>query len=419
MLWPRVKIESIRAETRYSLVGGPFGSDLTTVDYLEEGVPVIRGVNLPYDRCFNDEDFVFVREEKADQLIANNAYPGDVVFTQRGTLGQVGVIPIESRYRRYLISQSQMKLTVNSAVADARFVYYFFRHPETVQVIKNHALISGVPHINLGILRDFEIPIPPIESQHRIVAMLSAYDNLIENNRRRMALLEEAARLLYQEWFVRLRFPGHEHTRIVDGVPEGWQIESLGRICASLEDGDWIELKDQGGDDYRLLQISNIGMNDFVETGNLRFISDETFRRLHCREVKRGDILISRMPSPIGRAWYVSDMPWRMVTAVDAAILRADDRVADRFFLTYHLNSPVNIELCERRAVGATRPRISRRELAEVPVLVPPIPLQREFRQVVEPANDLRAILYRHNEKLCVARDQLLPRLMSGEVGVQ
>src|SRR5437016_6262624 len=111
--WPQVTIEEIRAKTRHSLVGGPFGSDLTTRDYVEEGVPVIRGVNLPDDRSFKDDDFVFVREEKADALVANNAHPGDVIFTQRGTLGQVGLIPAESAFPRYLVSQSQMKLKVD------------------------------------------------------------------------------------------------------------------------------------------------------------------------------------------------------------------------------------------------------------------------------------------------------------------
>jgi type I restriction enzyme S subunit len=123
MSWPRVTVESIKAKARYSLVGGPFGSDLTARDYVEDGVPVIRGSNLPDDRCFNDSEFVFVGEEKADQLFASNAHPGDVVFTQRGTLGQVGLIPTESRFSRYLISQSQMKLSVDPAKADARFVY--------------------------------------------------------------------------------------------------------------------------------------------------------------------------------------------------------------------------------------------------------------------------------------------------------
>ena len=274
------------------------------------------------------------------------------------------------------------------------------------------------PTLNRNHIHDLAISIPPTSVQDRIADVLSAYDELMENNRRRMGLLEEAARLLYQEWFVRLRFPGHEHARITNGIPEGWENKTLIEVCGSLEDGDWIETKDQGGEDYRLLQISNIGMNDFVETGNFRFISEETFQRLNCREVKPGDLLISRMPTPIGRAWLVTEMPWKMVTAVDAAILTTDDTVADRYFLLYHLNSPSSIDHCERRAGGATRPRVARRELAGIPALLPPVSLQREFRDIVKPINEQRTNLYRQNHKLRDARDLLLPRLMSGEIAV-
>jgi type I restriction enzyme S subunit len=297
-------------------------------------------------------------------------------------------------------------------------VYYFFRMPSTVQSVINHALTSGVPHINLGILKDFEIPLPHTTVQERIADILSAYDDLIENNRRRMALLEEAARQLYREWFVRLRFPGHEHTHMTDGVPQGWEKRTFADACASLEDGDWIESKDQGGEDYRLLQISNIGINEFVETGKFRYVTTETFKRLNCRELVPGNVLIARMPTPIGRAWLVTEMPWRMITAVDAAIAVANEELADPYFLTYYLNSPASLEHCERRAVGATRPRIARRELAALPLVLPSRRLQTHFREWVEPMNLQRTTLYRQNEKLRAARELLLPRLMSGELAV-
>jgi type I restriction enzyme S subunit len=215
-----------------------------------------------------------------------------------------------------------------------------------------------------------------------------------------------------------LPLPGHEHTRILDGIPQGWERKTLIDVCGDLQDGDWIESKDQGGDDYRLLQVSNIGVNEFLETGNMRFISEETFRRLNCREVKPGQLLISRMPTPIGRAWLVTEMPWKMVTAVDVTILTANDDIADRYFLLHHLNSAETLQQSEGRAVGATRPRIARREFARIPVTVPPSPWQREFRDVVRPMNELRARLYQQNQKLRAARDLLLPRLMSGEMAV-
>jgi type I restriction enzyme S subunit len=277
---------------------------------------------------------------------------------------------------------------------------------------------AAVPGVNRNVLHELKVRYPDSNQQERIAAILSAYDDLIEINRRRMALLEDAARELYREWFVRLRFPGHEHTRIADGVPEGWERRTFSEACSCLEDGDWIETKDQGGDDYRLLQISNIGINEFIETGNFRYVTEDTFRRLNCRELLPGHILIARMPSPIGRAWLITEMPWRMITAVDAAIAVANEELADAYFLTHYLNSPASLEHCERRAVGATRPRIARRELAALPLLLPPRPLQNRFREFAEPLNQNRAVLYRQNEKLRAARDLLLPRLISGEICV-
>ena len=299
--------------------------------------------------------------------------------------------------------------------ADARFVKYLF--DATIQQ-RVQQFTQGAAQDNLSQekLLSIEFTVPDVNEQKRIAEILSAYDNLIENNRRRMALMEEAARHLYREWFGRLRFPGHEHARITNGVPEGWEPTALVDACASLEDGDWVESKDQGGEHYRLLQISNIGVNEFVETGNFRYVTEETFKRLNCREVAPGHILISRMPKPIGRAWLVTEMPWRMITAVDVAIVAPAPDIADPYFLTYFLNSPENLEHCERRAVGATRPRVARRELASLPLLLPPPQLQRLFRDVAEPLNQQRATLYRQNEKLRAALDLLLPRLTSGEI---
>ena len=185
MQWPSATVDSIKAKERYSLVSGPFGSNLTTRDYVDDGVPVIRGGNLPQDSKFLDDEFVYVSDEKADQLAANLAFSGDVVFTQRGTLGQVGLIPAGCAHQRYVLSQSQMKLTVDRSKADPSYVYYFFRQPETVQYIRNHDSSSGVPHINLAVLKAMRLPLPPLSAQQRIVGTIGAYDDLIDNNRRK------------------------------------------------------------------------------------------------------------------------------------------------------------------------------------------------------------------------------------------
>jgi type I restriction enzyme S subunit len=333
--------------------------------------------------------------------------PG-VVTGRYGTLGEV-----------FYLEEDYWPLNTALFVTDfkgnhPRFVAYLLR-----SILRDHQSDkAAVPGVNRNVLHELEVRYPDDRAQERIADTLSAYDDLIENNRRRMALLEEAARQLYREWFVRLRFPGHEHTRFTNRVPETWKHVALADVCESVQDGDWVESKDQGGEDYRLLQISNIGVNEFVETGNFRYVSEETFRRLNCREVLVGQILISRMPKPIGRAWLVTEMPWPMITSVDVAIVAPNRELADAYFLTQFLNSPENLEHCERRAVGATRPRVARRELASLPLLLPPPPLQQLFCDVAKPLDQLRASLYRQNHKLRAARDLLLPRLMSGEIAV-
>src|SRR5262249_33501989 len=156
---------------------------------------------------------------------------------------------------------------------------------------------------------------------------------------------------------------GYENEVFVDGRPQGWVLVPISSVCSKYDDGDWLETKDQGGEHYRIVQISNIGMNCFVETGNWRGITEETFQRLNCQEIVPGDIVVSRMPRPIGRAWMAWRMPFRMVTAVDGTIVRADESKANPYYLLFHMNSEHNIRLCEANATGTTRPRITRRTM--------------------------------------------------------
>ena len=341
-----------------------------------------------------------------------------VAMTEQGP-GLLGSSAIVPEGNRYLHNQRLGLVTrLDESVLDRKFTYYLFNTKSVRGQISSSASGTKVRHTSPDRIYRVRVRVPGVESQARIADILSAYDDLIENNRRRIALLEQAARELYREWFVRLRFPGYENTRIVDGLPEGWERRTIADVCTSFDDGDWIETKDQGGEDFRLLQISNIGNNEFVETGNYRWITSETFRSLRCNEVLPGDILISRMPKPIGRAWLVYEQPWRMITAVDVTIARPDQTAVDPLYYLYHLNSQTHIARCELRATGATRPRISRKTMGALPIFRPPMTLQLTFGQITSAKNEQRNILTGQNKVIARARDLLLPRLMSGEVGV-
>jgi type I restriction enzyme S subunit len=152
-----------------------------------------------------------------------------------------------------------------------------------------------------------------------------------------------------------------------------WPTAPLQSLCEFVRDGDWIETKDQGGSDFRLLQISNIGVGHFVETGNFRWITAETFERLNCTEIKKQDVLIARMPEPTGRAWCVQSLPWRAITAVDVAIVRTlRDRLLPSF-LAHYLNSPRALAHTESLTTGTTRRRIRRADIEQFKVPVPPL----------------------------------------------
>ena len=176
--WDCVELDTLKHPSKYSCVGGPFGSDLTAKNYIDTaGVPVIRGTNIPLNfERFKEDNFVYVTEEKADLLVKNMAYQGDLVFTQRGTMGQVGLIPLDSKFKRYVVSQSQMKLTVNETIVSSEFLYQFFLSNNFMKQLELETIATGLPHINLGILKAFKVPIPSLSEQNEIVDILTSID---------------------------------------------------------------------------------------------------------------------------------------------------------------------------------------------------------------------------------------------------
>lgn len=411
-----VRLESLAADGRYSLIGGPFGSKLTSADYVDEGIPVIRGSNLNGGRYLDESGFVFVSEKKLrEDLFGNLAYPGDIVFTQRGTLGQIAIIPEESRFVVYVISQSQMKLTVDRDKADKRFIYYYFSSREAVQKILNQNSSSGVPHINLTSLRAFLVPRIPLQEQTRIADILSAYDDLIENNRGRIALLEEAARLLYREWFVHFRFPGHEHVKIVDGLPDGWKIGPIENSYLGLFDGPHATPA-PSNEGPVFLGIQNVREMGGLDLSNIRHVSEAEFPKWTRRVLPmEGDIVFSYEATLNRYALIPRDFSCCLGRRM--ALIRPKNEY--RYFQYLHFFSEHWRSIISARVItGVTVNRIPIATFPEFPVLLPEQKIASAFQEEV---TDLfRAVenLTEQNQKLAQARDLLLPRLMNGDIAV-
>lgn len=409
--WPLTPVAELAAGRKWAINGGPFGSKLVSRDYVNSGVPVIRGANLPFDKRFHSDDFVFVSEEKADELLANNAHPGDVIITQRGTLGQVGIIPLNSAYPRYVISQSQMKITVDPARVDADWLYYCFRSPAYQNELINRASSSGVPHINLGVLREFKLPLPDLPTQRRIASILSAYDDLIENNTRRIAILEEMARRIYEEWFVRFRFPGHEQAKMVESelglIPEGWSWGKLRDIAEDVRDSINPDATDPStpyvGLEHiprRSLGLSDWGFASEVQSTKLRF--------------KSGDILFGKI-----RPYFhkVAVAPVDGVASSDAIVIRAKDHTWYSLVLAT-VSSDAFVAEATQSANGTKMPRANWNVLLGYKVPIPSSMVLSKFNDLMSGIVGFIRTTTLKNRNLRATRDLLLPKLISGELDV-
>ena len=412
MSWPQAKLEALAADIPYAFVGGPFGSKLTTRDYVESGVPVIRGSNMNGGRYLDTTDIVFVSETKMRKDLSSNvARENDLIFTQRGTLGQVVMIPTTGLFPLYIVSQSQMKLTVDESKADPRFIYYYFSSPTAVGRITNLASSSGVPHINLTVLRNFELPVPPLETQRRIADILSAYDDLIENNRRRIALLEQAAQELYREWFVRLRFPGHENTRVVDRVPEGWERKAAIDVLDVMSGGT-PRTAVPGYWNGPIPFFTPKDATDHVYACETeKTLTEEGLKNCNSRLYPKDTIFLTARGT-VGKI-NLAQSPMAMNQSCYAL---SGKKGLGQVFLYFALVE--GVEQLRSHAVGAVFDAIIVDTFKRIPFVEPPKSLIAAFNDFSAPAVDEIDKLATQNRCLARARDLLLPRLMSGEVTV-
>lgn len=318
--------------------------------------------------------------------------PG-VVIGRKGTLGSVHFSDCD--YWPHDTTLWSKDLRGNNA----RFVYYYL---QTIN-LKRFDVGNSNPTLNRNHIHDLRVLIPPTVVQARIVAVLSAYDDLIENNRRRMALLEDAARQLYREWFVRLRFPGHEHTRITKGVPVGWGKKSLSNLALiTMGQSPESQHYNEDGDGLPFHQ----GVTDFGE----RFVSHRVYSTALNRVAEAGDILCS-VRAPVGRLNVTLD---KIVIGRGLSALRS--RSGHQSLLLQQLRGHFFKE--DLIGGGAIFASVTKKEFAAQALLDPPERLKRAFEEVSAPCDEQLRVLHFQNQKLRAARDLLLPRLMSGEIAV-
>jgi len=332
---------------------------------------------------------------------------GDIVVARTGaTVGYAKLIrdSVDAVFASYLV-----RFRVNGKQADPGFVGRLVESFIYKEFVKSRIGGAAQPNANAQVLGSFQFGLPLRREQRRIVDILSAYDDLIENNRRRMALLEEAARQLYREWFVRHRFPGHEHTRITNGVPEGWEKKRLEDVAEVNQES----LPSSFDGEIEYIDISSVTPGMINETTTYDFHEAPSRAR---RIVQHGDIIWSCV-RPNRRSYAVVwQPPSNLIASTGFAVITP--KIVPAALLYQAITTDDFVGYLENHARGAAYPAVVAGDFERAEIFVPRAPLVDAFNEQAEPLLSQMHTLRLQNQKLRAARDLLLPRLMSGEIPV-
>ena len=312
---------------------------------------------------------------------------GDIVMCEGGEPGRCAIW--KEQLPGMMIQKAIHRIRPHACL-NHEFLYYTFLYMGKTgrfSALFTGATIKHLPREKLALL---EVAVPPLPVQKSIGSLLSAYDDLIENNRRRMALLEESARLLYQEWFVRLRFPGHEHVRIKNGVPEDWERLPFDQALELQRGFDLPTEARQDGDIPIYGSTGIVGFHNSVKV--------------------EGPGLVTGRSGTLGEVHYISGPYWPLNTALWCKSFHRVTPLYALFLLR-------EMDLKQYNG-GASVPTLDRKAVHRLPVLVPPRLLISRFDKLAGLVFRQIRVCYSQNERLAIARNLLLPQLMSGEVAV-
>ncbi|NLF18268.1 MAG: restriction endonuclease subunit S [Lentisphaerae bacterium] len=385
--------------------------------YWEGDIPWVSSREMDQDRIADTPLHITSDAAEAGSRLVP---PGTVLAVVRGmSLAKEFRVAITQRQVAF---NQDLKAFACLPDVDAVFLFYaLLARREYIRDLATEAS-HGTKKLETDVLAAVEIKVPDVSIQKRIAGILSAYDDLIENNRRRMALLEQAARLLYEEWFVRLRFPGHERTRIVDGLPEGWERVPLAALCApddGIQTGPFGSQLHQS--DYCDEGVPVVMPKDLVAyrvaLDGIARIPEPTAQKLCRHRLAVGDTVYGRR-GDIGRRAFVSHRQAGWLCGTGCLRLRPNPMAIQPRYFFDGLGSPETAGTIANRAKGATMPNLNAAVLRSVPLLVAARHLQERYVAQVENTSEQVDALEAQNHRLRAARDLLLPRLMSGEVEV-
>lgn len=382
----------------------------------EGGITLVRGGDILGGRIAPELRTVSV--EVSAQYRRTLLQGGELLVSLVGNPGAVAIAPPELAGANLA---RQVGLVSLRNDVNARFIMYAMMAPGGRNAMAAMTKGSVQQVINLADLKRLMVPVPPVAEQHRIASILGAYDDLIEVNRRRVAVLERQARGLFEEWFVRLRFPGHENHKTIDTpngpLPEGWQQSPIKHAYDGLYDGPHATPPPADAGPV-FLGIGNVTEAGSLDLTSVRHIAEEDFAAWTKRVTPQEGDIVFTYEATLNR-YSIIPKGFRGCLGRRLALIRAGSKTGMiRYLYLYFFSESWRHVIAKNTLSGATVDRIPLSKFPEFPVVLPPESLLVRFDKVIEPIFAQRQELERSNVLLASSRDLLLPRLISGELSV-
>ena len=394
MRWEKVKLGDVTDSC--------LGKMLDQAKNRGEYQPYLANIDVRWGN-FNLDNLSEMRFESNEQDRYGLKF-GDLVICEGGEPGRCAIW--KNQIPNMKIQKALHRVRVHDCL-DYRFLFYWFLLAGKTGELEQYFTGATIKHMPGEKLKSIIIDLPPIEIQRRIADILSAYDDLIDNNQKQIKLLEEAAQRLYKEWFVNLRFPGYETTPVVDGVPEGWMRNSLGGICTLKKDTISPESIATG---TAYIGLEHMPRIDFCLSswGNAESVTSSKFL------YTENDIIFGKIRPYFHKVGFALNSG---VASTDSFVMKANDglwgillmTVFDKAFVDY------TYQTCKE---GAKMPRADWKQMEKYAVLIPSESIREDFEQTIWKITRRIKALALQNNALAEARDRLLPKLMNGEIEV-
>lgn len=375
----------------------------------DKGVHFIKIKDIVNNQVSFDAQ-VYVPQEYYDNLpMERKPQKEDVLYTVVGSFG----IPSYVQTDELFCFERNIALLHPNKDIEPRFLYYSLKNPafyKGVEIVANGSAQKLIP---LSKLKDLKISVPDKEAQRHIADILSAYDDLIENNQKQIKLLEEAAQRLYKEWFVDLRFPGHENTKIVDGVPEGWQYEKLGDLVKTTSGGTPSRRKSEYYVNGNIRWIKTKELNDRFIFETEEHITEDAVKNSSAKALPEGALIVAMYGATIGKIGITAaEMACNQACC---AFISFDDMISKEYLYCWLMD---NREYLVSQGKGAAQSNLSQEMIRNFSLLCPDKKVIKNFTEIVTTMLENKRVLENKILMLSKARDDLLPKLMSGEVEV-